>query len=89
MNSIGWKFYLVLICPSFFYIIWLYFNLPETKGRTLEEIGGIFGDKNIANRWYGLNEQEKAAVFEKAVMEDKKEEANVESAQNIEDIRAA
>lgn len=55
----------------------------------MEEIGGIFGDKNIVNRWYGLNEQEKAAVFEKAVMEDKKEEANVESAQNIEDIRAA
>ena len=41
-NKIGWKFYLVLICPSFFYIITMYFIFPETKGRTLEEMETIF-----------------------------------------------
>ena len=38
LNEIGWKFYLVLICPSAVYIACIYFLFPETKGRTLEEI---------------------------------------------------
>lgn len=62
MASIGWKFYLVLICPSFVYIWIIYFLFPETKGRTLEEIGALFGDTNVANRWYGLTEEERAAA---------------------------
>ncbi|KAL2827975.1 hypothetical protein BDW59DRAFT_159932 [Aspergillus cavernicola] len=49
MGKIGWKFYLVLICPSFVYIMVIYFFFPETKGRTLEGIGALFGDEYIAN----------------------------------------
>lgn len=41
LNEIGWKFYLVLICPSAVYIACIYFLFPETKGRTLEEIVSI------------------------------------------------
>ncbi|KAJ6020499.1 hypothetical protein N7540_006003 [Penicillium herquei] len=85
MDSIGWKFYLVLICPSFFYIIFLFIYLPETKGRTLEEIGALFGDANIANRWYGLNEEERNALHEH-VMHEKKHPGAVGDAENIEDI---
>lgn len=67
MNNIGWKFYLVIICPSFFYIIIIYFLFPETKGRTLEEIGALFGDKNVANHWYDLTEEEKARIHGQAL----------------------
>jgi hypothetical protein len=38
LNKIGWKFYLVIIIPSIFYVAIIYFMFPETKNRTLEEI---------------------------------------------------
>lgn len=85
LNSIGWKFYLVLICPSFFFIIFLFIYLPETKGRTLEEIGTLFGDKNVANQWYGLTEEERNAVYDQAI-KDEKEDATAGHTENIEDI---
>lgn len=49
LNKIGWKFYLVLIIPSACYLVAMYFLFPETKGRTLEEVGALFGDENVAN----------------------------------------
>jgi hypothetical protein len=85
MDSIRWKFYLVLICPSFIFIIFLFIYLPETKGRTLEEIGTVFGDKNIANQWYGLA-GEKDVVYEQAVLDDKRDAATSGHTENIEDI---
>jgi hypothetical protein len=44
-------------------------RFPETKGRTLEEIGALFGDTHIASRWYGMSEEEKARVAREAVTE--------------------
>ncbi|KAF2106479.1 MFS transporter [Lophiotrema nucula] len=68
LNAIGWKFYLVLICPSIVYIGLIYLLFPETKGRTLEEIGALFGDENIANRWYGLSEEDRERIAHEAVV---------------------
>lgn len=44
-------------------------RFPETKGRTLEEIGALFGDERIANKWYGLSEEEKRRVVHGALVE--------------------
>ncbi|KAJ5113836.1 hypothetical protein N7456_002370 [Penicillium angulare] len=43
-GSVGWKYYFVffLIPLAGVPFVWMYF--PETKGRTLEEIGAAFGD---------------------------------------------
>jgi hypothetical protein len=67
LNDVGWKFYLVIICPSAFYIAIIYFMFPETKGRTLEEIGALFGDTHIANTWYDATEEEKTRIHERAL----------------------
>lgn len=70
LNSIGWKFYLVLIFPSFLYIFAIYFLFPETKGRTLEEIGVLFGDgANVASHWYDTTEEERERIAREALRE--------------------
>ena len=63
----GCRFYLVLICPTVVYLPIVYFMFPETKGRTLEEIGEIFGDKHVAAHWYGISEEEKEEIAKHAL----------------------
>lgn len=91
MDSIGWKFYLVLICPSFFFIIFLYRYIPETRGRTLEEIGATFGDENIACQWYGLTEDQRNTLYAQTISEKGNKElfAGEGDAQTVEDINAS
>ena len=70
LNKIGWKFYLVLIVPSAVYIVIQYFLFPETKGRTLEEIGDLFGDNlHVASHWYTATEEEREKMKEQALRE--------------------
>ncbi|KAL4901144.1 hypothetical protein BDW74DRAFT_170316 [Aspergillus multicolor] len=49
LDRIGWRFYLVLIVPSTIYIVLIYLLFPETKGRTLEEMGRVFGEELVAS----------------------------------------
>lgn len=44
--SIGWKFYLCLIIPSFFLALIVWFTFPDTRGKPLEEIAAMFGDED-------------------------------------------
>ena len=37
---ISWKFFFVLIVPTFFHIIFVYFMCPETKVRCAQSISG-------------------------------------------------
>lgn len=48
------------------------YRFPETKGRTLEEIGALFGDERIANRWYGVSREEKIGSADQAGIVDGK-----------------
>ena len=47
LASIGWKYYLVYVGALVAIITILFFYVPETKGKTMEEVAGIF-DKDIA-----------------------------------------
>ena len=68
LAKIGWKFYLVLIVPSLFYIGVIFFFFPETKGRTLEEIGALFGDDaHVAFHWYDATAEEREKMAEEAL----------------------
>ncbi|KAK3712930.1 hypothetical protein LTR37_008815 [Vermiconidia calcicola] len=67
LNNIGWKFYLVLICPSIVYIFVIYWLFPETKQLTLEEIGKQFGDKHIVAQWSGIGEEEMQEITQNAI----------------------
>lgn len=42
-------------------------DIVQTKRRTLEEIGEIFGDKHVAAHWYGISEEEKAKIAREAM----------------------
>ena len=69
-ERIQWKFFFVLIVPTAFHIVFVYFMCPETKGRSLEDINAQFGE-TVAIHYYGANEKEKLE-FEKAIEEDEK-----------------
>lgn len=45
----------------------MWFLFPETKGRTLEEIGSLFGDEHVASHWYGISDEEKEQIAQNAL----------------------
>ena len=57
----GWKYFLVVICWSVFFIPVIYYFWPETAGLTLEEIGKQFGDE-VAVHLLDANDSEKAGI---------------------------
>lgn len=49
LNSIHWRFYLVNICWSIYFIISIYFFYPETNGKSIEDLSAIFGDTLVVS----------------------------------------
>jgi MFS family permease len=68
LDQIGWKFFLVLICPQFVFFLILYFFAPETKQRSLEDINAAFGE-TVAVHWFHATEAEEEE-FERALQGD-------------------
>lgn len=62
--TIAWKFYIIfIIVPALgLPIVWKYF--PETKGLSLEEIAGVFGDE-VALEITHLSPEQEAQLREK------------------------
>jgi MFS family permease len=74
------------------YIVIIYLFFPETKGRTLEEIGHVFGDDvHVAHNWYNASEDEKAKLEMQALEETKggKVSERVAVNMNTDEITAA
>lgn len=65
LDKIQWKFFFVLICPTVLHLFFVYFMCPETKGRSLEDINALFGEK-VAIHYYGATDKEKEE-FEAAI----------------------
>ncbi|OAL23855.1 hypothetical protein AYO20_10875 [Fonsecaea nubica] len=72
LNNIGWKFFLVMIIPTAFHLVFVYFMCPETKGRSLEDINAQFGEQ-VAIHYFGATEAEKEEM-EKAAQQDEENE---------------
>lgn len=47
-NSIRWKTYIVFMCFCIVGLLYSIFILPELKGKSLEDIDQVFGDKSGA-----------------------------------------
>lgn len=45
--SLGWGTYLFFGCFCFAASVFSFFFVPETSGKTLEEIGDLFGDSEV------------------------------------------
>lgn len=46
-KALGWKYFFVFVATNASNAVVSYFLFPETKGKTLEEIGLLFGDTNV------------------------------------------
>lgn len=71
-TRIGWRYFLVFIIISPVLIALFFYFAKETKGKTLEEIGGLFGDALAVESLDTLGEkleQETYQVEEKEIAE--------------------
>jgi dipeptide/tripeptide permease len=47
MENVGWRYYALFIATNFAAAFVYFFLLPETSGKTLEEIAELFGDSIV------------------------------------------
>lgn len=55
--SVGWKYYSLFVCTNILGAVVVFFMFPETKGKSLEEIGAIFGDEVITPNLASVREK--------------------------------
>jgi len=60
-NNIGWKYYLVFVLVTSCMLPYFAWKFPETKGLSLEEVGGLFGDE-VALDVSNLTEEQQNAL---------------------------
>ena len=72
LNNIHWKFFFVLIIPTAFHLVFVYFMCPETKGRSLEDINAQFGEK-VAIHFYHATAEEQAELDRAAALDEEEE----------------
>jgi hypothetical protein len=87
-QNIGWRMYMIWFCCNIVSTILVYFFLPETKGKTLEEMGELFGDEvvvhmgsdgQIIEETLGKNDESGNASAERIEVAGKDEPSTVET----------
>jgi hypothetical protein len=61
LENVGWRYYALFIATNFIAALVYYFFLPETGGKSLEEIAELFGDTLATARLDQMDGDEKAA----------------------------
>jgi hypothetical protein len=81
-QTIGWKYNLVFVCCNVVTTIIIYFYIPETSGKSLEEIGELFGDEvvvHLTQDGHGIIEGDKVAHASVALEGEKTSVVHAES----------
>jgi len=60
--NVGWRYYALFIATNFAAAFVYFFFLPETKGKSLEEIAELFGDALATEQLGNINPSEKERV---------------------------
>jgi len=74
LNEVGYIYYIFFIVMNLLTALLVWFSLPETKGKTLEEISEVFGDNFVA-----IHIDEDLKIEQSVAIEDKSS-AKLESA---------
>lgn len=64
--EVEYKYYALFICTNLVGAVTVFFFFPETKGKSLEEIGRIFGDEVVVGDLDEVREKIEAAEGEMA-----------------------
>ena len=63
-DNVGYRYYSLFICTNIVGAIVVFLYFPETKGKTLEEIGQIFGDDVVVGDLQQVREKIEATGVE-------------------------
>jgi hypothetical protein len=59
IQNVGWRYYALFIATNFAAAFVYYFFLPETMGKSLEEIAELFGDAVVTEHQGDIDNIEK------------------------------
>lgn len=71
LDAIGWRYYILFCCITAVSVVVNFFLLPETKGRSLEEIGELFDGQSVAGGGLASSKLEGGEVSHVDVKSDK------------------
>ncbi|QGA15942.1 hypothetical protein EYB26_003604 [Talaromyces marneffei] len=74
LQNVGWRYYSLFIASNFVAAFVYFFLLPETGGKSLEEIAELFGDALASEPSHKINAEEAVPSREQAELESKKPE---------------
>lgn len=72
IQNVGWRYYFLFIATNFAAAFVYFFFLPETKGKSLEEIAGLFGDELATEELGNINTSGKG-IMDNVHVEDRSE----------------
>ncbi|TKA52875.1 hypothetical protein B0A49_11489 [Cryomyces minteri] len=72
LANIQWKYYVIFICLTAINIAILYLWCPETKGLSLEEINGRFGDEVVVH-FSDATEKQRIDLVQAVAIDDRKD----------------